>query len=226
MKDTERNLNFGSRLSITAGNHVLSTVEFEKVTFAQFAIAAGILYPHHELQPHFTSPFIKDNVVKKASDDNILTYNEEEHMPDFTKTELEALLRANKAEVDVVAAGMREEMAKWREEQNTQMANLNATLASISVKMDANNTAITGQINGINTAISGINTAISGIQSGISTRLTIFSVVIAVMLAITGWWLSSKSTPAPQQQTQPTIIYVQQPPPPLASPPQPANNYK
>ncbi|MDE9543724.1 hypothetical protein [Xenorhabdus bovienii] len=157
---------------------------------------------------------------------NIESRDEEDHMSDFTKTELEALLRANKAEVDVVAAGMREEMAKWREEQNTQMANLNATLASISVKMDANNTATTGQINGINTAISGMNTAISGIQSGISTRLTIFSVVIAVMLAITGWWLSSKSTLAPQQQAQPTVIYVQQPSIPLSSLPQPANNYK
>ncbi|WP_275379371.1 hypothetical protein [Xenorhabdus bovienii] len=151
---------------------------------------------------------------------------EEDHMSDFTKTELEALLRANKAEVDVVAATVKKDMAEWREQQNTQMANLNATMQAMSSKIDGKMDSVDGKLEGMQGKIDGINTAISGIQSGISTRLTIFSVVIAVMLAITGWWLSSKSTPAPQQQAQPTVIYVQQPSIPLSSLPQPANNYK
>ncbi len=223
MNDTKRDLNPIYPLSFKEKEGGYITLKYN-ASPAQFISVVEMLHQNDNSKLHFTSPIIQDNVNKNVPYSEIPKH-EEEHMSDFTKTELEALLRANKAEVDVVAAGMREEMAKWREEQNTQMANLNATLASISVKMDSNNTATTGQINGINTAISGMNTAISGIQSGISTRLTIFSVVIAVMLAMAGWWLSSKSTPAPQQQAQPTVIYIQQPPTPL-QPTKPANNHK
>lgn len=139
----------------------------------------------------------------------------------ISKTELEALLKANKAEVDAVASGMREEMAKWRETQNAQMVQMNATLTSIAAKMDAKfdvidakidsvDKSLNGRIEGMNTAITGINTAISGIQSGISTKLTIFGVIMAVLLAIAGWWFSSNQSPT-SQQAQPTVIYVQQP---------------
>ncbi|HCM63347.1 MAG TPA: hypothetical protein DIT05_12500 [Morganella sp. (in: Bacteria)] len=164
--------------------------------------------------------------------------NEQEaDMSNISKTELEALLRANKSEVDVVAAGMREDMAKWREQQSTQMSQLNATLTVMSAKMDSQlevfNSAIGGidkslnakidsidkslnaKIDGINGSlggkIEGINTAISGIQSGISIKLTIFSVVIAGIIAMSGWWLSSSQPQQAPVSQQPTVIYVQPP---------------
>lgn len=153
---------------------------------------------------------------------------------DMTREELDAKLAQNKAEVQAIASGMREEMATWREAQNTQMAQMNATLNSMSAKMEAKfdiidakidsvDKSLNGRIDGVNTAITGINTAISGIQSGISTKLTIFGVIMAVLLAIAGWWFSSNQ-PTTSQQAQPTVIYVQQPN--VAEPPQPTNNSK
>lgn len=152
----------------------------------------------------------------------------------ISREELDAKLAQNKAEVQAIASGMREEMAAWRETQNAQMTQMNATLASMSSKMEAKfdvidakidsvDKSLNGRIDGVNTAITGINTAISGIQSGISTKLTIFGVIMAVLLAIAGWWFSSNQ-PTTSQQTQPTVIYVQQPN--ASEPPQPTNNSK
>ncbi|MGJ7119517.1 hypothetical protein ABMZ76_00350 [Morganella morganii] len=155
----------------------------------------------------------------------------------ITRDELDSKLAMNKAEVDAIAAGMREEMAKWREQQNTQMSQLNATLTAMSAKVDSKfeilssaiggidkslNSKIDGidkslnaKIDGVNGSLSGkiegINTAVSGIQSGISTKLTIFSVVIAGIIAMAGWWFSSNQPqPVPVAQ-QPIVIYAQQP---------------
>lgn len=141
---------------------------------------------------------------------------------DMTREELDAKLAQNKAEVQAIASGMREEMAAWRETQNAKMDQISATLTAMSAKMDAKfevidakmdsiDKSLNGRIDGVNTAITGINTAISGIQSGISTKLTIFGVIMAVLLAIAGWWFSSSQSTA-SQQPQPTVIYVQQPP--------------
>lgn len=163
----------------------------------------------------------------------------------ITKTELEALLRANKSEVDVVAANIQKEMAEWREQQNTQMSQLNATLTAMSAKVDSRfeilssaiggidkslNAKIDGidkslnaKIDGVNGSLSGkiegINTAISGIQSGISTKLTIFSVVIAGIIAMAGWWFSSNQSQSAPVAQQPIIVYAQQPAPAVQSTP-------
>lgn len=148
--------------------------------------------------------------VKNASPEEIFTMSREE---------LDAKLAQNKAEVQAISSGMKEEMAKWREEQNTQMANISAPLSAISAKMDAkvesNNAVINGKIDSINTAISGINTAISGIQSGLSIRLTIFGIIIVLIVLIPAFIGMLKSAPLPQQ---PPVIYMQQPTQPNTSP--------
>lgn len=157
----------------------------------------------------------------------------------ITKTELEAILRANKSEVDVVAANIQKEMAEWREQQNTQMSQLNAALTAMSAKVDSRfeilssaiggidkslNAKIDGigkslnaKIDGVNGSLSGkiegINTAVSGIQSGISTKLTIFSVVIAGIIAMAGWWFSSNQPQSAPVAQQPIVVYAQQPAP-------------
>lgn len=185
---------------------------------------------------------------------------------DISKTEFEALLRASKAESESVASGMREEMAKWREEQNTQVASLNSSIAgliakidskyesmdskfnsidtsltakmngmesslnskfesidislnakfnsieqSLNAKIDGVNQALNGKIDGINSAINGVNTSISGIGS----KLTLFGIFIAVVLAIAGWFFSSIQS---NQSAQPMVIYAQQPVQPQAAP--------
>ena len=166
------------------------------------------------------------------------TTNERNAMS-ITKDELDSKLAMNKAEVDAIAAGMREDMAKWREQQSSQMSQLNATLTAMSARVDSQfevlSSAISGidkslnakidgidkslnaKIDGVNGSLSGkiegINTAISGIQSGISTKLTIFSVVIAGIIAIAGWWFSSNQSQSAPVTQQPIVVYAQQPTP-------------
>ncbi|MEY1032661.1 hypothetical protein [Providencia stuartii] len=54
----------------------------------------------------------------------------------MTREELDAKLAQNKAEVQAIASGMREEMAHWREEQNAQMGKIITTLSVLDVKLD------------------------------------------------------------------------------------------
>lgn len=164
--------------------------------------------------------FIKSQGSTGTTDAIIPKESNKLEVLNMTREELDAKLGQNKAEVQAIASGMREEMAAWRETQNAQMVQMNATLTSMSAKMDAKfevidakmdsiDKSLNGRIDGVNSAITGINTAISGIQSGISTKLTIFGVVMAVILAVAGLYFSSNQS---AQQPQPTVIYVQQPP--------------
>lgn len=116
----------------------------------------------------------------------------------ITKTELEALLRANKSEVDVVAANIQKEMAEWREQQNAQMTEVNKTLSILNVKMDERFEN----------------------QKQSSTRIQwMVGVAIAAAALVPAYFGMVKSEPAPMQQ--PTIVYVQQPAPAVqATPPQ------
>ncbi|WP_448175848.1 hypothetical protein [Morganella morganii] len=146
----------------------------------------------------------------------------------MTREELDAKLAQNKAEVQAIASGMREEMAVWREAQNAQMTQMNATLTSMSAKIDAKFEVLNAKIDSVDKSlggrIDGLNIAVSGIQSGISIRLAVFSAFIAVLLAVASWWISSnQSSPQPPQH-QPTVTHVQQPTP--SGPPQPTNNSK
>lgn len=134
-------------------------------------------------------------------------------MTQVSREEIQALLAANKAEMESIASSIRVEMALSRENTNVQFATLNSTLSSLSSKiegkmdsMDGDVKAINGRFEGLQGQISGINTAVSGIQSGISTRLTIFGMIIAVLVALPGIISAFKdSQPASQQ---PIIIQV------------------
>lgn len=101
-------------------------------------------------------------------------------MSSVSREEIQALLAANKAEMESIASSIRVEMALSRENTNVQLASLNSAINSISSKIegkmdsvDGDVKAINGRFEGIQGQITGINTAISGIQSGISTRLAI-----------------------------------------------------
>ncbi|VEB97365.1 Baculovirus polyhedron envelope protein, PEP, C terminus [Cedecea lapagei] len=136
-------------------------------------------------------------------------------MSDITRSELDALLKANKAEVDAIASGIRREMSEWREQNNAQISQLTIAINSLSAKVDGKMDSVEGDVKslsgkfeGIQGQITGINTAISGIQSGMSTKLAIFGVIIAVIVAIPSL-MSSFKDPVPvnqQSQTQPPII--------------------
>ncbi len=172
----------------------------------------------------FTVDHSNDMLIK----DQLITtiHQKEAGTMTISREELDAKLAQNKAEVQAIASGMREEMAAWRETQNAQMAQMNATLASMSAKIDAKFEVLDAKIDGVDKSvggrIDGLNIAVSGIQSGISIRLAVFSAFIAVLLAVASWWISSNQ-PSPQPpQHQPTVVHVPAP----AEPPQPTNNSK
>ncbi|EMH9510293.1 hypothetical protein AB7092_05650 [Providencia rettgeri] len=123
----------------------------------------------------------------------------------LSKTELDALLRASKAEVDAVAAGMREEMAKWREEQNTQMSQLNATLSTISSKIDSKFDAVDGKIDGLKTSL-------TTTQWSMTIGIALVTIILSTVMIYSSSIIASAEK-ADTKQPQPTVIYVQQPSP-------------
>lgn len=151
-------------------------------------------------------------------------------MSSVSREEIQALLAANKAEMESIASSIRVEMALSRENTNVQLASLNSAINSISSKIegkmdsvDGDVKAINGRFEGIQGQITGINTAISGIQSGISTRLAIFGVIIAVIVALPSIISAFKDTsPVVQPVTQqPSVKHLNQEPiTPQALPPQ------
>ena len=154
----------------------------------------------------------------------ILSEEEDNSMPDFSREELNATLGQHKAELNAIASEMRREMAEWREQNNIQLSQLTIAINSLSSKIDGKMDrvdgeikAIDGKIEGINgkfegvqNQISGINTAISGIQSGISSRLAIFGIIIAVLVSLPGLISAFRDTPQSTQgsSTPPVIIQI------------------
>ncbi|MEM8145732.1 hypothetical protein Q4R42_17385 [Morganella morganii subsp. sibonii] len=128
----------------------------------------------------------------------------------ITKTELEALLRANKSEVDVVAAEMKKDIAEFKAFQTQQFATLNSALGEIKGQMVSTNaelTAVKGQIEGMKTSYTSIQWMVGSIL-----------MVLALILALPQIQSYLKSS------EQPVSVHVQQPaqevqtPPPQAHP--------
>ncbi|MBF9834248.1 hypothetical protein [Enterobacter hormaechei] len=149
-------------------------------------------------------------------------------MSGMSREELQAHLDKNKAEVSAIASDLRSEMEKWSKDNSEKISQLtisiNALNANIEGKAEATNGRLEGvqsQMNGMNTAIAGVSTAISGIQSGLSTKLTIFGVIITVVIALVGFGanlMSGNTSKAQPDAPQPIVIQVPQ----SISPPAPA----
>ncbi|OKP02624.1 hypothetical protein [Xenorhabdus eapokensis] len=112
----------------------------------------------------------------------------------LSKTELEALLRANKAEVDVVAATMKQEMAEWRSQQTTQFANLNTSLAKIDGKLDA----VEGKIDGLKTSL-------ATTQWATAIGLSLVTIIMSAVMLTSSWIISGKNN----SPSQPTVVHSQ-----------------
>ncbi|MCC8364905.1 hypothetical protein J8V57_01195 [Xenorhabdus sp. PB61.4] len=114
----------------------------------------------------------------------------------LSKTELEALLRANKAEVDVVAATMKQDMAEWRAQQTMQFSNITTSLAKVDGKLDA----VEGKIDGLKTSI-------ATTQWSTAIGLTLVTVIMSVVMLASSWIMSGKGASSPPQ---PVVIHSQQ----------------
>ncbi|MDS0028102.1 hypothetical protein [Enterobacter cloacae] len=147
-------------------------------------------------------------------------------MSSVSREEMQALLAANKAEMESIASSIRAEMALSRENTNVQLASINSAISSISSKIegkmdsvDGDVKAINGKFEGIQGQITGINTAISGIQSGISIRLAIFGIIIAVVVALPSIISAFKENPVAVQPAAQQPIIIQSPQEPTILPP-------
>lgn len=133
----------------------------------------------------------------------------------ITKTELEALLRANKSEVDVVAAEMKKDIAEFKSFQAQQFATLNSTLSDIKGQVTSTNaelTAVKGQIDGMKTSYASIQWMVGAIL-----------MVLALILALPQIQSYLKSSEQPEQvvQTVPTQTYSAPQPVPQEPAPEP-----
>ncbi|ENB7486574.1 MULTISPECIES: hypothetical protein [Enterobacteriaceae] len=147
-----------------------------------------------------------------------------ENMSAISREELQAHLDKNKAELKEIASDLRCEMEKWSKDNSQKISELTVSINALSSMIEGKSEAtngrlegMQGQINGMNTSITGISTAISGIQSGLSTKLTVFGVIITVVIALVGFGASllSSNTSKPisvPQSAQPIIIQVPVPP--------------
>lgn len=86
------------------------------------------LMGYHELMHSLGVSNKKDDIINN----NEISFGNS----DMTREELDAKLAQNKAEVQAIASGMREEMAHWREEQSAQMNKVITTLSVLDVKLD------------------------------------------------------------------------------------------
>ena len=167
-----------------------------------------------------------DNSSSKMQTNYTAPSHTEEEVANISREELEARLAANKAEMESIASSIRAEMALNRENTNIQFAALNSTLNTLSAKIDGKMDSVDGEIKaidgkiegingkfeGIQNQIGGINTAISGIQSGISSRLAIFGIIIAVLVAVPGLISTFKDSSQPAQVQPAAPIIIQVPP--------------
>ncbi|NQS80585.1 hypothetical protein [Pantoea agglomerans] len=141
-------------------------------------------------------------------------------MSHMTREELQAQLDKNKAEMQALASGVREDMAKWSKSNSEELSKLTVLIEGYSSKIDGKVEAtngklegIQGQFSGMNTAIAGLSTGISGIQSGLSTKLTVFGIIISVVIALVGFGASMFSKSGENQPAaNPIIIQVPQQP--------------
>lgn len=167
--------------------------------------------------------------LKHWPNDQNVTSDGDQVMSTVSREEIQALLAANKAEMESIASSIRAEMALSRENTNVQLASITSALNSISSKIDGKMDSVDGDVksingkfDGIQGQITGINTAISGIQSGISTRLAIFGVIIAVVVALPSLISALKDNPPTTQQ--PIIITPQQSPVSVHQPTSPSHD--
>ncbi|EKN5065692.1 TPA: hypothetical protein PXR45_004629 [Yersinia enterocolitica] len=117
-------------------------------------------------------------------------------MVTISREEIDAKFGRNKAEVDSVAASMRQEMAEFRTYYMQQFGSIDKSLSEIK-----------GEISQINGEIGGVKTSLSTTQAAIAIGLTLVTVLLSGVMLASSWIISSKETPQAPQQA-PIIIQM------------------
>lgn len=110
----------------------------------------------------------------------------EVNMNDFSRDELNAHLKANKAEVDAVAASMRQEMAEFRAFQAQQFSAITTSLSEIKGEMSSAKGEMAGFKEGMSGQISGLKDGLSGQIDGVKSSISTMQWMIGTVLAMIG----------------------------------------
>lgn len=128
--------------------------------------------------------------VNLSHNGSVKTKLPERNMSDFNRSELEARLAANKAEVDAIASEMRREMADFRTHYTQQFSSIDKGLSEIKGDM------------------AGIKSSLTTTQWAVGIGLTLVTVVLSVVMLTSSWIISNKNTSA--TSSTPVIIQVPQ----------------
>lgn len=113
-------------LNFTSGDSTGKVITLKKDFFKAKKVADSVVPPKDTLN------FSEDTLSTVEPDKEIM----EEVMSDFTKSELQAHLNANKAEVNAVAASMKKDMAEWREQMRSDLREVKDAINSQKNALD------------------------------------------------------------------------------------------
>ncbi|MHA7847148.1 hypothetical protein [Serratia sp. D1N4] len=114
--------------------------------------------------------------------DNIIPGEAE--MSDMNREELQSHIKASKAEIDVIAASMRLEMAEFRAFQAQQFSAITTSLSEIKGEMIGAKGEINGLREGITGQISGLKDGISGQIDGLKSTASTTQWLVGTILAV------------------------------------------
>ena len=151
-----------------------------------------------------TNPLSKSQTIVKGEDAEVDAVG-------ISREELDAKFAQNKAEVDVVAAEMRREMAEFRAFQAQQFSAMNTSMSEIKAQISGVNgefTGLKGQIEGLKGQIDGLKTTSATLQWMVGAILALLAVILAL----------------PQVQSYLKPVEIIQPAPAPAPAPAPQNS--
>lgn len=106
-----------------------------------------------------------------------------------SREEIQALLAANKAEVGVVAAEMRREMAEFRTFQTQQFSGISSSISDLRVEFSnvrGEFSGLKGEITALRGEVSGNKDAVSGQIDGLKTSISTMQWMVGTVLAMIG----------------------------------------
>lgn len=119
----------------------------------------------------------------------------------ISREELEAKLAQNKAEVDVIAAEMRREMAEFRAFQSQQFTAISTSISEIKSQISG----VNGEVTGLKGQIDGLKTTSATLQWMVGAILALLAVILALPQ------MQSYLKPVDNPQTQSVPVNQPQP---------------
>lgn len=110
-----------------------------RTTTSNWSKVAGIVPADHPYNTNGSRVIKQDElnfIENEKSEELVESHKTEGEMSDFTKSELQAHLNANKAEVNAVASSMKKDMAEWREQMRSDLRDVTEAINKQNSTLD------------------------------------------------------------------------------------------